>query len=247
MALFLTGDTHADFGRFRKGEYSELDCLSKEDYVLICGDFGGIWDNSSREKYWLAWLNERPFTTLFVSGNHENYDRLQKFPVSRWHGGDVQYIRSSIIHLMRGQIFDIDGKQIFTMGGASSHDVQDGILELDDPKLKQKIKMLTARRAFFRINHLSWWKEELPSAEEYATARANLDRVNWSVDYIVTHCAPTSIQNLFGMYQPDALTGFLEEVRQKCQFRDWFFGHYHDNKMIGDQFILLYKQIVQLK
>ena len=55
----------------------------------------------------------------------------------------------------------------------------------------------------YRVNHLSWWEEELPSEEEYQTARANLDRAGWEVDYIITHCCPTSIQNIFGggLYQ----------------------------------------------
>ena len=30
---------------------------------------------------------------------------------------------------MRGQVFEIEGKTFFTMGGAASHDIQDGILD----------------------------------------------------------------------------------------------------------------------
>lgn len=51
-----------------------LQTMTKQDYVIICGDFGGVWDGSKREKYWLDWLEDKPFTTLFVSGNHENYN-----------------------------------------------------------------------------------------------------------------------------------------------------------------------------
>ena len=96
----------------------------------------------------------------------------------------MQRIRPSVIHLMRGQVYDIQGKTFFTMGGASSHDIQDGILELDDPLFKKKCRQLDARGAMYRVNHLSWWKEELPSEEEYQTTRTNLDRVGWAVDYI---------------------------------------------------------------
>ena len=65
---------------------------------------------------------------------------------------------------------------LFTMGGVSSHDIQDGILEPDNPLFKKKCRKLDASRAMYRVNHRSWWKEELPSEEEYQTARANLDR-----------------------------------------------------------------------
>lgn len=100
--------------------------MTKEDYVIICGDFGGVWNKeveNKEEKHLLDWLEEKPFTTLFVDGNHENFDRLYSYPVELWHGGKVHKIRPSVIHLMRGQIYEIDGKSFFTFGGASSHDI----------------------------------------------------------------------------------------------------------------------------
>ena len=36
---------------------------------------------------------------------------------------------------MRGQVFTIDDKTFFTFGGAQSHDIRDGILETDDPRI----------------------------------------------------------------------------------------------------------------
>lgn len=249
MAVFITGDTHGDFTRFKKDIFYEQTELSKEDFVIICGDFGGVWEDSPQEHYWLDWLEAKPFTTLFVTGNHENYDLLASYPVSEWRGGQVQAIRPSVLHLMRGQIYDICGKRFFTMGGTSSHDIQDGILEPDDPLFKQKYKRLYKQGALFRVNRRSWWAEELPSEAEYAAARVALDRAGWEVDYIVTHCCPTSIQDAIsgGMYQRDALTDFFEKVSQRCKFKYWFFGHYHENKAIQQKYVLLYEQIIKLK
>ena len=136
--LYFTGDTHGDFSRFRHKRFPEQEGLTKEDYVLICGDFGGVWNRSKEQGFWLDWLDEKPYTTLFVTGNHENYDLLSEFPVSSWRGGQVQRIRPSVLHLMRGQIFDIDGKRIFTMGGASCHDIPDGVLDPADPLFRIK-------------------------------------------------------------------------------------------------------------
>lgn len=149
---------------------------------------------------------------------------------------------------MRGQIYDICGQRFFTMGGASSHDITDGILEPDDPQFKQKFKRLNQQGALFRVNRRSWWKEELPSEAEYAAARDTLDKAGWKTDFILTHCCPTSIQETLsgGMYQHDALTDFLEEIRQRCKFEFWFFGHYHENRTIDEKFILLYEQIISL-
>ena len=249
MACFITGDTHGDFTRFKEDIFYEQAELNREDYVIICGDLGGIWDRSPKENKTLDWLDRRPFTTLFVSGNHENFDALREYPVLEWHGGKVQQVRPGVLHLMRGQVYDINGKRFFTMGGASSHDIQDGILEPDDRLFKQKFRKLSMERALFRVNHRSWWKEELPSETEYEEALANLDKAGWEVDYIITHCCPTSVQDVFsgGLFQKDALTDFFDEIRRRCQFKYWFFGHYHENMVIEKSFVMLYEQIIRLK
>jgi len=109
--------------------------------------------------------------------------------------------------------------------------------------------LVTVESETFRVNHRSWWREELPSESEYAEARANLDRAGWTVDYLLTHCGPTSIQNdLLGpLSKPDALTDFLEEIGQRCQFKYHFFGHYHRNEIVRKKCVLLYEQIIRLK
>jgi len=47
-------------------------------------------------------------------------------------------VREHILHLMRGQIFEIDGLTWFTMGGARSHDIEDGILDPAAPNFEQE-------------------------------------------------------------------------------------------------------------
>lgn len=245
--IFITGDVHADFRRFNKNSFYEQTETTKDDYLIICGDFG-IWDDSPRERYELDILNARSFTTLFVTGNHSNYDLLATLPVSEWHGGKVQFIRDSVIHLMRGQMYDICGNKFFTMGGASSHDISDGILEPDDPFFKTKQRELDMRNALYRINHKTWWKEELPSDEEYQTAINTLEANDWKTDYIITHCLPTNVANEVGrgLYTHDRLTDFLEEITQRCEFRHLFCGHYHINRIVMDKYVVLYEQIVRL-
>lgn len=135
--IYITGDTHSDFSRFTEENFPIQSEMTKNDYIIICGDFGGVWtfeEESSREKDTLDWLDNKNFTTLFVDGNHENYTRLYNYPMKKWNGGKVHKIRDSVLHLMRGEIFDIDNKKIFAFGGAKSHDIQDGILNLDEEK-----------------------------------------------------------------------------------------------------------------
>lgn len=63
--------------------------MTKDDYVIICGDFGGIWNyitESMYEQQWLNWLDSKSFTTLFADENHENFEKLYRYPVDEWHG-----------------------------------------------------------------------------------------------------------------------------------------------------------------
>ena len=243
--IYITGDTHGELHRF-----SQKKCPAGEgDCVIICGDFGCVWDGSAEQKYWLDWLNEKPWTTLFLDGNHENFDLLKRYPVTAWNGGRVQFIRPRVVHLMRGQVYDLDGIRIFAMGGAASHDISSGILEPDDPDFYQKRRRLDRARAMYRIHHISWWKEEMPSEEEYAEGIRNLEGVGNRVDFILTHCAPSSVQKLIsdGTFRSDPLTDYLEQIRVQCEFKRWFFGHYHMEREIGEKFVLLYETIRPLE
>lgn len=251
IMIYITGDCHGDFKRFNTRNFPEQKEMTKKDFMIVCGDFGGVWnkkEESKQEINTLDWLEEKPFTTLFVDGNHENFDRLKEYPEERWNGGKVHRIRPSVFHLMRGQVFQLNEKKIFVFGGASSHDIDGGILETEDSHFKKKRKALDEEGKSYRINHVSWWKEELPSAEEMEEGRRNLQRVDDKVDFIVTHCCASSTQLLLGHgnYQPDILTAYLEEIRQVVQFKKWFFGHYHDNQNVSAKEILLYEQMIRI-
>lgn len=250
--IYVTGDCHQNFRKFNTKIFPEQKEMTKEDYVIICGDFGGVWNKeveNKEEKHLLDWLEEKPFTTLFVDGNHENFDRLYSYPVELWHGGKVHKIRPSVIHLMRGQIYEIDGKSFFTFGGASSHDIESGILDPEDPDFKEKKKWLDREWRSYRVNHITWWAQELPSEEEMQEGRANLAAHDNQVDFIVTHCCATSTQMLIDeqKLKPDIETDYLEEIKQTIQFKKWFFGHYHDNRNVSKKEILIYEQFVRIE
>lgn len=221
--IFVTGDLHGeiDMHKLSTAAFPEQRELTKDDFIIICGDFGCVWDGGKTDKHMQKWLSEKPFTTLFLDGNHEAFPLLNAYPVEEWNGGKVHFITPSIIHLMRGQVFTINGVKCFTMGGAASHDKQ------------------------FRKEGVSWWPEEMPTDAEYDEAFESLGHAGWKVNFVFTHCAPDSIQaQLADWYEHDKLTNFLEIVRQDLVYDYWFFGHYHTNKMITAKDIVLYERIV---
>jgi predicted phosphodiesterase len=85
--IYVCGDTHIpiDIFKLSVGNFPEQKQMTKDDYIIIAGDFGGVWNNSKEELYWRKWLNDKNFTTLFVDGNHENFELSNNhFPESRW-------------------------------------------------------------------------------------------------------------------------------------------------------------------
>ena len=197
--LYITGDTHipVDILKLNSKRFPDQKDLWKEDFVIICGDFSGVWNNDNEELYWRKWLEQKRFTTLFIDGNHENFNLLNEF--------------------------EIEGKRIFTFGGASSHDKE------------------------YRTKDKNWWEEELPSEQELETAISNLEANGWNVDYVITHCAPSSVQEEISFnYSRDILTEFFEEIKKKAKFDKWFFGHYHVDVEIDDKFCCVFNNIKKL-
>ena len=251
--IFITGDCHADWSKFSTHSFPEQKEMTRDDYVIVCGDFG-IWRPDNTEKWWLKWLSEKNFTLLFVDGNHENFDRLysDEFEIVDFYGGKAHRICENVYHLMRGYVFELCGKKFFAFGGASSHDIQDGILEPSDYKSTKELmndyNKRTQRGEMLRINHISWWQQEMPSEDEMKIGLETLRNNGNKVDYIVSHCCPQEVASLFshGFYKPDKLTDYFNTVARTTEFSKWFFGHYHNNKQILDKFIMLYEQIVRV-
>jgi DNA repair exonuclease SbcCD nuclease subunit len=224
--LYVTGDLHGyiDIGKLNSKRFPINRDLSKDDYVIIAGDFGLVWDNKNDELYWRKWLARKNFSTLFIDGNHENFQLLNSYPVENWNGGNVHRISESIIHLMRGQIFTIKGYKIFTFGGAQSHDKE------------------------YRKENVNWWPEEMPSLEEYHEGIKNLERHKWEVDFVITHMCPTSTllilneSNNTGIHE-DQLSDYLEQIKERLSYKKWYFGHFHRDMELPNKQKLIYKSI----
>lgn len=251
--LFITGDTHADFRRFNTKNFPEQKEMTRDDFVLICGDFGGVWSECEEECYWLQWLSEKPFTICFVDGNHECFDRLysDEFETVDFHGGKAHKIRDNIYHLMRGHVFDFDGKKFFAFGGASSHDIHNGILDRDDfdsdDDFKRTYNLWRYLGKSFRVNHISWWKEELPSRQEMEFGLETLEKNNWEVDYVISHCLPQEICSMLGFHTSDSLTIYFNGlIQNKLKFKEWHAGHYHRQERIMSKFYIHYEDIARI-
>ena len=218
LMIYITGDTHADFSRFKD---PALKKLRKHDALIICGDFGFIWDGSPAERKLLKKIGKLPYNVLFVEGSHENYDLLEEYEISEWCGGKTRQISGRLRQLMRGQVYEIAEKTVFSFGGGQSDDTY----ELTEGS--------------------NWWQREIPNDEELAEGLANLEKIGNEVDFVVTYEPPSRMQDfLIGSGEANHISKYLGEIHEKISFKGWFFGKLHLNKIVPPKYYAVYNNIV---
>lgn len=223
--IYVTGDTHGDLMSF----YERLYVNNVKDLatVMIAGDFGFIWSRDERRMSNLKALERLPVTICFADGNHENFDWLYTFPEEEWNGGMIHRIAENIIHLKRGQVFNIEGKRFFTFGGAYSVDKA------------------------YRKPFVSWWEQELPTFAEYETGAENLRAVDFKVDFVLTHQIPNRFIYLLN-FSPNRfdgqLTAYFDFLYDELDFSRWFAGHWHINESFDSgKMNILYDSMIEIE
>jgi DNA repair exonuclease SbcCD nuclease subunit len=225
--VFVTGDTHGVFSRFNSRNWVLGRSLDKGDYLIIAGDVGLLWSGlvEKDEIYWIKWFDNKPWITLFVDGNHDNHERLQALEIKSKFGGMVGRVSDSVYHLRRGEIYRLAGKKIFTFGGALSIDKH------------------------HRTEGISYWRNEIASHKEMEHGLQELERHNYSVDYIITHTCPITISQIicagFFEKQKDITCGYLEQVDRLTDFKRWYFGHWHIDRNLS-KYTAIYQKINEI-
>ena len=219
--FYVTGDVHGDFSRFRAA--SRL--LKKGDVLFICGDFGMIWDNGPREQRQLKRLAKKPYTIAFLDGQHENYDLLAAYPTVEWGGAPAQQIAPNIFHLLRGQIYTVEGRTFFTFGGGES----------ESPEWRRQAQTV--------------WPDASPSEQEMLRGLHCLRDAGATDDYVLTHEPSGRVRSFF---DPDernqtGLGLYLNYLEERITFRHWYFGCIHTDKRLSRKYTALFLQIRRLE
>ena len=219
--VYITGDMHGCLERLYDKNFRKL---KSGDVLIICGDFGFIFDGGKTEKQVIDFLSTRRFVTAFVDGTHDNMNRINRSKVTYWHGGMVHRIRGNLIHLMRGQVFTIEGNTFFTFGGGESTD-KDMRMELGN-----------------------WWSQEEPTPNEMATGAETLDEMGLKVDYIITHEPPSLVKSSILLRKGltdrvNKLNGYFEEISRSCEFKHWYFGSLHEDRVITPRYTSTFKNM----
>jgi len=227
MAVYVTGDKHGEIEMSELTKRNRSVSLDDGDKLIIAGDFGLVWkEKSIKQDHWRRWLNKSKWETLFVDGNHENFELLNKMPAEQRWGGDVGRVGEKIWHLKRGEIYNIEGIRILAMGGASSTDRSS------------------------RIQGMDWWPEEIPSHAEVSHCIDNIIDHDNDVDYVITHTCPMEVADwLSGNFgwgkAEDPTTKMLSHIASIVSFKQWLFGHWHVPIIFG-KYRCLYHDFARL-
>lgn len=235
--IYVCGDLHGDINisKINVKNFPQQKSMIGNNILLQAGDFGLIWnrEKDKTEEYWLDWLDEKNFYTLFIAGNHENYDRLEKYPLIDFHGGKAAQISEKVFYLKNGYIYNLNGIKIWMFGGAYSVDKD------------------------WRVEGVSWWPQEIPSYKEMQFGLDNLQ--NTEIDYIVTHTLPKTIVEMSSKYvgdifyekgvYPCAVQSFLDNVLQlkMHKYKKWFTGHFHIDVNLSNDITILNDEIIKIK
>ncbi len=223
--VYVTGDLHGDIDRLFDRQWRKL---KSGDTLIVCGDFGFLWSGDKEEKDVIKYLGSRKYTVAFLDGTHDNYDIINRCRQTVWKGGLVHRISDNLIHLCRGQIYTVEGKRIFTFGGGESTDKD------------------------MRIDNNLWWRREEPTPYEMAEGAHKLDEVGCKVDYIITHEPPSLVKSAILLRKGandrvNKLNGFFEEISRYCDFKHWYFGSLHEDKVITSRYTCTFKEMHKIE
>ena len=217
--VYITGDTHGDYSRFTSPAARRL---KKGDTLIVCGDFGFLWDGGKKERALLKKIARLPYTVLFLDGRHENYDLLKEYPIVEWNGGKAQAIGENLLHLLRGELYTIEYETYFVFGGG----------ETPDPNLRTDAK--------------TWWEEEMPTGEEMLAGRRRLEEAGNRVDFILTH-EPSGKARGYMSGKGDRIDGvniYLNTIEDSVEFGRWFCGCHHLDTPMSNRHLAVFREIV---
>lgn len=223
--VYVTGDTHGDIDRLFDRQWRKL---KAGDTVIVCGDFGYLWEGDRNEKDVIKYLGSRKYTVAFLDGTHDNYDIIEKSRQTVWKGGLVHRISDNLIHLCRGQIYNIEGKTIFTFGGGESIDKD------------------------MRLENGKWWRQEIATPEEMAEGAKRLDEMGKQVDYIITHEPPAPVKSAMQLRRGETelitkINGYFDQISRLCTFKHWYFGALHEDRTITPKHSCVFKKLIPLE
>lgn len=224
--LFITGDCHGDIDikKLTVAQFAIQKELTKNDIVIVMGDWGAIWYGNRKDNYMLNWWDNKPWTTFVVLGNHENWNAIEQLPITDKFDNIVYQAGKSVFLAHSGLIYNLMDRKCLVVNGADSHDKE------------------------WRKEGISWWPQEQITEADYRRAAASLEKVDNKIDYLFTHTGGSTIAAALG-FNPTPSDKWLDKVMDKIENYDYthYCGHYHVDRILSRNSRILYNDIVLIE
>ncbi|MBQ6846937.1 MAG: metallophosphoesterase [Oscillospiraceae bacterium] len=213
--IYLISDIHGktEF----KGLLQYLERAGKEDLLIVLGDVGLKFGDTEENRVFTEWFLSLGKNIAIVDGNHENFEYLESFPEEDWHGGKVHRLTENIVHLMRGNTFEIQDKNFFVFGGCKSSKVWHEL-------------------------GLYYYGEE-PQKEELALAYETIKKNGFEFDYILTHKYEQTPPDATFCPELGELEKYIDE---NVSYKHWYCGHSHKNSEIDAKHTIVFDELIEL-
>ena len=223
--IYVTGDTHGSF--YDLLDYSVSMHLNKqEDTIIILGDAGINDADGPNYEILDKVIKFIPAKLFCIYGNHENRpSNIKSYKLIDYNNGKA-YINKkypNVIFAKDGETYDfidVNNKRskCFVIGGAYSVD-----------------KYMRLKFGY------PWYPDEQPDNKIKKEVENNLNKINWSVDYIFSHTCPLKYEPrewfIPGLSQEgvDSSTEeWLQNIHNKMKYYNiWYLGHFHGSKVIN--------------
>ena len=219
--VYITGDIHGDPRRIV--EFSEKFDVTRQDIIVILGDVGANYDVGPRDEWMKGVLAGISPTILCIHGNHEaRPETVPGYVEKQWNGGSVfvQPEYPNLLFAKDGEIYSLNGKRCFAIGGAYSVD--------------KHIRL---------VRRWAWFPDEQPSEQIKAYVEQQLSENQ--IDVVFSHTCPEQYKPvecfLPGIDQSevdDSTERWLGELEQSINYSAWYCGHWHINKRIAKMHFL---------
>lgn len=218
--IYITGDVHGDLADLDSRGTAKL---KKNDILIVTGDFGLLWDSSKKEIKSLNKLSKRKYKILFVEGVHENFDMINEHQSEEIFGSSALKISDNIYCLKRGEIYSIEGKTVFALGGG----------KVDDPFENGELDPINDKA--------------MPTDEQLKDAVDRLQSIKKRVDIIITHEAPASVKRLIRRDSSiNDLNIFLDTLLHNVKYKMWYFGSLHTDRALSTNMTCVWQELIKV-
>lgn len=227
--IYITGDMHGDKRTF-KDVMGRVTCKS-ENTLIVLGDLGANYYLNKTDKKFKKIISEYNINLFVVRGNHDaNPANVENIQIIEKYGNEGYYEPEfpNIFYAKNGNIYTIENNTFLVLGGAYSVD------------------------KWYRLEKGYKWfdDEQMTDDEKDEFWNKNITKV----DTILSHTCPYGDmpKHLF-LIQIDQSTVdnsmevFLDEVKNKIEYKNWFFGHFHADEKIEENMYMLYNGIIHYK